>query len=382
MRIFLSYSSKNNFEAFALRNWLNENGWDDVALQYDPDQDARAGDRSRRTLQENVARCEAVIFLVSRDWLDSQERRDEYEFARKVDKAVFVVLIEKLAFDPQSFGLQEPQGLMSLVSGEDGRSFCALPVDGREERRMSFSVEGLGQLKAKLRRFGIDPCFFDWPPRGDPERAPYRGLAPFDAVDAGIFFGREAPLIEALDVLRDLAKAPTPRLFVGTRGLGSREIIIPARGPVAQAGARRRSFPAIAHRAPRACGDERRRWIRRRARRRRRESRLRDERGANPRDARGRRGRAAAIAERPGGARRRGCGQLDAADAGRHDRSGGGIVSRGRRPRRRETVGVAAGSRDDGRSRRRRCFCDTLGLGTMLWRKRKRSKAYGNASFR
>ena len=221
-RIFLSYSSKNNFEAFALRNWLNENGWDDVALQYDPDEGAHPGDRPRRTLRENVARCGAVIFLVSRDWLNSQERRDEYEFARKVDKAVFVVLIEKLAFDPRSFGLQEPHGLMSLVSGEDDRSFCVAPVGGQEERRVSFSVEGLGRLKARLERLGIDPSFFDWPPQGEPERAPYRGLAPFDAVDAGIFFGREAPLIEALDVLRDLAKAPAPRLFVviGASGAG------------------------------------------------------------------------------------------------------------------------------------------------------------------
>ena len=87
---------------------------------------------------------------------------------------------------------------------------------------MSFSVEGLGQLQAKLERLGIDPRFFDWPPRGEPERAPYRGLEPFEAVDAGIFFGREEPLIEALDVLRGLAKAPAPRLFVviGASGVG------------------------------------------------------------------------------------------------------------------------------------------------------------------
>ena len=39
-RIFLSYSSKNNFEAVALRDWLNENGWEDVVLQYDPHQGA------------------------------------------------------------------------------------------------------------------------------------------------------------------------------------------------------------------------------------------------------------------------------------------------------------------------------------------------------
>ena len=221
-RIFLSYSSKNNFEAVALRDWLNENGWDNVVLQYDPDQGAHSADRPRRAVQENVARCEAVIFLVSRDWLDSQERRDEYEFARKVDRAVFVVLIEKLASDPQLLGLQAPQGLVSLVSGEDDRSFCVALVGGQEERRVSFSVEGLGQLKAKLTRLAIDPCFFDWPPPGEPERAPYRGLEPFDAVDAGIFFGRETSLIEALDVLRGLAKAPAPRLFVvlGASGAG------------------------------------------------------------------------------------------------------------------------------------------------------------------
>ena len=337
-RIFLSHSSKNNFEAVALRNWLNENGWDDVALQYDPDQGARPGDRPRRALQENVARCGAVIFLVSRDWLNSQERRDEYEFARKVEKAVFVVLIEKLASDPRSFGLQEPHGLMSLVSGEDDRSFCVAPVGGQEERRVSFSVEGLEQLKAKLKRLGIDPCFFDWPPRGEPERAPYRGLEPFEAVDAGIFFGREAPLIEALDVLRDLAKAPAPRLFVilGASGAGKSSFLRAGLWPrLARDDGHFLPLPIVRPERAAMSGADR---IRRRARPRRRESRLRDERGANPRDARWRRGWAAAFAERPGGARRRGRGQFDAADAGRHDRSGGGIVSRGRRPRRRETL--------------------------------------------
>ena len=221
-RIFLSHSSKNNLEAVALRDWLNENGWDYVVVQCDPDEGAHSGDRPLRALRENVARCEAVIFLVSRDWLDSQERRDEYEFARNVGKAVIVVLIEKLASDPQLLGLQEPHGLISLVLGEDDQSFCVAPVDLQEERRVSFSVERLRQLKAKLQRLGIDPRFFDWPPRGEPERAPYRGLEPFEAVDAGVFFGREEPLIEALDVLRGLAKAPAPRLFVvlGASGAG------------------------------------------------------------------------------------------------------------------------------------------------------------------
>ena len=128
-RIFLSYSNSNDFEAVALRDWLNENGWNDVVLQYDPDEGA-PGDRPRRAARENIARCEAVIFLVSREWLESQERRDEYEFAREVDKAVFAVLIEKLESDPRLPGLQEPDRLLSLVSGVDERSFRVAPVAG------------------------------------------------------------------------------------------------------------------------------------------------------------------------------------------------------------------------------------------------------------
>ena len=141
-RIFLSYSNSNDFEARALRDWLKENGWNDVVLQYDPDEGA-PGDRLRRAARESIALREAVIFLVSRDWLELQERREEYEFAREVDKAVFAVLIEKLESDPRLPGLQEPDGLLSLVSGVDERSFRVAPAGGREERSVSFSGEGL-----------------------------------------------------------------------------------------------------------------------------------------------------------------------------------------------------------------------------------------------
>ena len=50
----------------------------------------------------------------------------------------------------------------------------------------------------------------------------YRGLKPLEAEDAGIFFGREAPVIEALDRLRGLAEAAPPRFLVilGASGAG------------------------------------------------------------------------------------------------------------------------------------------------------------------
>jgi formylglycine-generating enzyme required for sulfatase activity/class 3 adenylate cyclase len=69
---------------------------------------------------------------------------------------------------------------------------------------------------------GLDPKHFAWPPASDPNRPPYRGLRPLEAEDAGIFFGRDAPIIEALDRLRGLRATAPPRLLVilGASGSG------------------------------------------------------------------------------------------------------------------------------------------------------------------
>ena len=82
--------------------------------------------------------------------------------------------------------------------------------------------EALGRLKTGLQRAGLDSRFFAWPPEGDPNRPPYRGLRPLEADDAGIFFGRDAPIVEALDTLRGLRDGAPPRLLVilGASGAG------------------------------------------------------------------------------------------------------------------------------------------------------------------
>ena len=61
---------------------------------------------------------------------------------------------------------------------------------------------------------GLDARYFAWPPENDPDRAPYRGLEPLEAEDAGIFFGREGPTVLGLDLLRGLREAAPPRLLV------------------------------------------------------------------------------------------------------------------------------------------------------------------------
>src|SRR4029079_7560565 len=71
-------------------------------------------------------------------------------------------------------------------------------------------------------RAGLEPRWFAWPPPGDPQRAPYRGLAAMEEEDAGIFYGREAATIAALHQWRGLSKAAPPRLMavLGASGAG------------------------------------------------------------------------------------------------------------------------------------------------------------------
>ena len=85
-----------------------------------------------------------------------------------------------------------------------------------------FSAEGLQRLKHGLEEAGLDPKYFAWPPQSDPDRPPYRGLRPLEAEDAGIFFGRDGPIVEALDRLRGLRESTPPRLLVilGASGAG------------------------------------------------------------------------------------------------------------------------------------------------------------------
>jgi WD40 repeat protein len=221
-RIFLSHSSANNAEAIALLDWLKREGWEDVFLDLDPERGIAAGERWERALSQAAHRCEAVLFLVSRIWLGSDWCLKEFNLALRLNKRLFGVLIEDLPISELPVNLAGTWQLVRLSSGRDHIMLRAImPITG-EEAHVTFSREGLARLKGGLRRAGLDPRFFAWPPESDPERPPYRGLLPLEAEDAGIFFGRDAPIIEALDRLRGLRDAAAPRLLVilGASGAG------------------------------------------------------------------------------------------------------------------------------------------------------------------
>src|SRR5580704_19083069 len=93
-RIFLSHSSKDNFAALALSQWLKSEGWDDVFLDLDPGRGISAGERWERKLHEAANRCEAVIFLITGHWLESGWCKKEYSIARGLNKKLFAVLCD------------------------------------------------------------------------------------------------------------------------------------------------------------------------------------------------------------------------------------------------------------------------------------------------
>ena len=82
-RIFLSHSSKDNFAAVAVCDWLKAEGWEDVFLDVDPKEGIHPGERWERALYTQASDCEAVLFLVSRNWLASEWCRREHDLAQE-----------------------------------------------------------------------------------------------------------------------------------------------------------------------------------------------------------------------------------------------------------------------------------------------------------
>ncbi|SEE86480.1 WD-40 repeat-containing protein [Rhizobiales bacterium GAS191] len=206
-----------------MRDWLAAEGWDDVFLDLDPDRGIAPGERWERSLHTAANRCEAVIFLVSANWLASGWCLKEHYLARSLNKKLFAVLIDpskKIGDLPSE--LTGTWQVISLTGGQDMQLF-RVPLPGsHEEKHVGYSRDGLRRLKRGLEKAGLDPKYFPWPPESEPRRSPYRGLKPLEEADAGIFFGRDAPIVEAADRLRGLLGGAPPRLLVilGASGAG------------------------------------------------------------------------------------------------------------------------------------------------------------------
>jgi hypothetical protein len=214
-KVFVSHSSRDATAAIALKTWLEkaEPGLlDEIFLDLDGDTGIPAGVRWKEALKKANDRCEAVICLVSRNWDNSHECLAEYRNAEDRGKPIFPVRLGRTSG--------------SDITGEWQR--CDLFGDGPKTvvqvngEPVEFLTDGLVRLQKGLRAIGIAPDSFEWPPPDDPDRSPYRGWQPLEAVDAAVYFGRDAEINRALTAIRALRSSGEKRAFtiLGPSGVG------------------------------------------------------------------------------------------------------------------------------------------------------------------
>jgi hypothetical protein len=164
-----------------------------------------------------------VIFLVSPDWAASKWCLAEFLLAKNLNKRIFGVIVAPTPMADLPVEMTAEWQLVDLISGRRDHKVKVAPPPGDKTVGIAFASEALERLRVGLMQAGLDPSYFAWPPEGDPERAPYRGLQPLAAEDAGIFFGREGPTILGLDLLRGLRESSAPPRMVvilGASGAG------------------------------------------------------------------------------------------------------------------------------------------------------------------
>src|SRR5262245_11671243 len=172
-KIFISHFGADNASALAIGRWLTEHGWDEYFLDLNPTRGIAAGERWQKSLKAAADRCEAVLLLVSKAWLHSPWCLAEFHLANLLGKPIFGVLIEQIRLDALPTELTAECQICDLVTGVRRQTFsvCHDPIVPNTE--LLFAETGLNKLKIGLRRIGIDPLSFPWPPPTDPKRRPY-----------------------------------------------------------------------------------------------------------------------------------------------------------------------------------------------------------------
>lgn len=218
-RIFLSHSSADELPAVALKQWLTDNGWDDVFLDVDPQRGLAAGERWQEALRRAADRCEAVLFVVSPAWAKSKWCLAEFLLAKNLHKLIFGIVLKDIPIGELPTEMTAEWQLCHL-SGQ-GPTDTIRFTHRDEPAEIAFLADGLKRLRSGLQGAGLSASFFPWPPRGDESRSPYRGLEALDAQDAAVFFGRDAEILQGLDRLRGMRAVGDEGLFVILGGSGA-----------------------------------------------------------------------------------------------------------------------------------------------------------------
>ena len=211
--IFISHSRENAATAKLLVERLRRQGYTSVFLDVDPLKGILPGEKWEETLYRRIRACQAMILLVSRDWLASDWCKTEMRQAKALRKAVFPVRL-----DDSDWSI-----LGDIQFADMGGNKASDPV--------VYESLFAGLEKARVSKGA-------W----DTKRAPYPGLMAFEEEDAGVFFGRESDIVDHVARMHGMHEAGTPRwlVMVGASGSGKSSLVRAGLVPALRADERHR----------------------------------------------------------------------------------------------------------------------------------------------
>ncbi|NLF55873.1 MAG: toll/interleukin-1 receptor domain-containing protein, partial [Thauera phenolivorans] len=197
--IFISHSSRDRQAAEEMAARLRAHGYQSLFLDFDPADGIPAGRDWEREIYAGLRSCSGVVVLCSAHSMASDWCFAEITHARALGKRLFPVLIGECT-------------LRALLLDTQVVDLRADPDDG------------YARLWRGMRGAGLDPAdSFAW----ESGRAPYPGLAPFQAADAAVYFGREEEQRRCLDALAQMRRYGGERLLVvvGASGCGKSSLV-------------------------------------------------------------------------------------------------------------------------------------------------------------
>ncbi len=197
--IFISHSSHDRLAAAELAERLRAQGYESLFLDFDPADGIPAGRNWEREIYARLRACSAVVVLCSVQSMASDWCFAEITHARALGKQLFPLLLDDCE-------------LRALL-----RDTQAIDLRGEREA-------GYARLWHGMRSAGLDPAdSFAW----DSRRAPYPGLAPFQAADAAVYFGRDDDQRRCLDALAQMRRYGGEHLLVlvGASGSGKSSLV-------------------------------------------------------------------------------------------------------------------------------------------------------------
>ena len=196
-RVFISHSSKNNALATEARDWLARDGHK-VFLDYDRHDGIEAGDLWKERLYERLRWADAVVCIVTEDYLVSQWCGIEIAVAQTLGSLLLPLAVEQ--------GVRHP--LLDAVQ--------SVAYHGSQRRQAQERICGILREIDAVGGAG-------WPD----DRSPFPGLRPFDVDMHRAFCGRRREVDDLVRLLRSLAERCEGRIVVvvGPSGCGKSSLV-------------------------------------------------------------------------------------------------------------------------------------------------------------